>query len=245
MRIAVCDDEMLCRSQIIFLLNEYIKQNSNRNITVSEYANAENLLDAIGKGCEFDIYILDVVMPGMNGIELGIELRKQGIRGKIIYLTSNEEFAIDSYKAKATNYILKPVVKDELFSTLDEIAEQISAKEKSLIVKTSEGITRLSYDNITYAELVRKAIVYHLADGSTVESTTIRTAFSKAVEELLCDSSFFLCGSSMLVNLYHVSSVKKDSLVFRNERILFLPKSACLDVRSAWIDFWFKEESRI
>ena len=245
MKIAVCDDEMLCRSQIISLLNEYIKQNPNRNITVSEYANAENLLDAISKGCEFDIYILDVVMPGMNGIELGIELRKQGIRGKIIYLTSNEEFAIDSYKAKATNYILKPVVKDELFSTLDEIAEQISAKEKSLIVKTSEGITRLSYDNITYAELVRKAIVYHLADGSTVESTTIRTAFSKAVEELLCDSSFFLCGSSMIVNLYHVSSVKKDSLVFRNERILFLPKSACLDVRSAWIDFWFKEESRI
>ena len=245
LKIAVCDDDMICRSQIISLLNEYIKQNSNRNITVSEFANAENLLDAINKSCEFDAFILDVVMPGMNGIELGVELRRQGVKGKIIYLTSNDEFAIDSYKAKATNYILKPVAESELFNTLDDIAEHISSKEKSFIVKTSEGITRLSYEKIVYAELVRKAIVYHLADGSTLESTTIRTGFSKAVEELLCDNSFFLCGSSMLVNLYHVSSVKKDSLVFRNENILFLPKSACLDVRSAWIDFWFKEESRI
>ena len=49
MKIAVCDDDMICRSQIISLLNEYIKQNSSRNITVSEFANAENLLDAIKK----------------------------------------------------------------------------------------------------------------------------------------------------------------------------------------------------
>ncbi|MBQ4630124.1 MAG: response regulator, partial [Clostridia bacterium] len=105
MKIAVCDDDMICRSQIISLLNEYIKQNPGRNIIVSEFANAENLLDAISKGCEFDAFILDVVMPGMNGIELGVELRRQGVKGKIIYLTSNDEFAIDSYKAKATNYI--------------------------------------------------------------------------------------------------------------------------------------------
>lgn len=242
LKIAVCDDDMICRSQIISLLNEYIKQNSSRNITVSEFANAENLLDAISKSCEFDAFILDVVMPGMNGIELGVELRRQGVKGKIIYLTSNDEFAIDSYKAKATNYILKPVAESELFNTLDDIAEHISSKEKSFIVKTSEGITRLSYEKIVYAELVRKAIVYHLADGSTLESTTIRTGFSKAVEELLCDNSFFLCGSSMLVNLSYVKSVQKDSLIFTDGRILYLPKASCLDIRSAWIDYWLEAE---
>ena len=246
MKIAVCDDEMVCRFQIISLLNEYIKQHPDSNITFSEYPDAENLLDALAKVDMFDIYILDVVMPGMNGIELGIKLRHNGVTGKIIYLTSSEEFAIDSYKAKATNYILKPVERNELFNTLDDIIEHNqSRKEKSLIVKTSEGITRLPYDNVAYAELVKKTIVYHLADGNTVESTTIRTGFSKAAEELLREHSFTLCGTSLLVNLYHVSSVKKDSLVFRNGNILFLPKSACLDVRSAWIDFWFKEESRI
>jgi len=90
--------------------------------------------------------------------------------------------------------------------------------------------------------VVRKSVVYHLTDGNTIESTNIRTGFSKAVEELHRDKQFVLCGSSMLVNLSYVKSVQKDSLVFTDRRILYLPKASCLDIRSAWIDYWLEAE---
>ena len=243
MKLAICDDERICREELIKLLNEYIAVNPGKDISFSEFSNADNLLDSASAALDFDIYILDIVMPGLSGIELGKTLRSMGSKGKIIYLTSSEEFAVDSYKVKAANYILKPVCKEELFSALDDIISEISEnEEKSLIVKTADSITRVTYNSILYAELVKKSVVYHLTDGNTIESTNIRTGFSKAVEELHRDKQFVLCGSSMLVNLSHVKSVQKDSLIFTDGRILYLPKASCIDIRSAWIDYWLEAE---
>ncbi|MBQ4528462.1 MAG: response regulator transcription factor, partial [Clostridia bacterium] len=160
MKLAICDDERICREELIKLLNEYIAVNPGKDISFSEFSNADNILDS-SSALDFDIYILDIVMPGLSGIELGKTLRSMGSKGKIIYLTSSEEFAVDSYKVKAANYILKPVCKDELFTTLDDIISEISEnEEKSLIVKTADSITRVTYNSILYAELVKKSVVY-------------------------------------------------------------------------------------
>ena len=75
-------------------------------------------MDAAEKLGGFDIYILDILMPGMDGIELGVRLRELGYDGSIIYLTSSTDFAIDSYKAEASNYILKPVIPDSSSSSI-------------------------------------------------------------------------------------------------------------------------------
>ena len=100
MKIAVCDDEEVCRAQIIEILNDYIAQNKDKNISFSVFKHAEELLDTIRKSGWFDIYILDIVMPDITGIELGVELRSAGCDGKIIYLTSSEEYAIDGKLAE-------------------------------------------------------------------------------------------------------------------------------------------------
>ena len=102
----------------------------------------------------------------------------------------------------------------------------------------------MSYDSILYAELVKRMLVFNLVGGKTVESTTLRTTFSEAVAELTKDSRFMICGSGLLVNLHHITSVGNDSLVFRNGQKVYLGKKLCRDIRSAWNEFWFKERSR-
>ena len=57
----------------------------------------------------YDIYLLDVVMPGLNGIELAKEIRSSDKAADIIFLTSSPEFAVESYTVKASNYLVKPV----------------------------------------------------------------------------------------------------------------------------------------
>lgn len=243
MRIAICDDEELCRTEVLAMTKEYSEQHTGQHIEFAVFSNAEDLLEAAKKIGGFDVYLLDIVMPFMNGIVLGVELRKQGYDGKIIYLTSSEEYAIESFQAKPFHYILKPFERAALWATLDEALESVfTQKRRSIIVRTQESSIKLNLDSILWAELNRRAVVYHLNGGKTVKSVQIRTSFTEAVQELLKDSRFLLCGASMAVNLQHITSVENEALVFKNTFRAYLGKKACREVRSAWFDYAFDGE---
>lgn len=241
MNIAICDDDKYCREDITKIAEQYKLIHGDVNYHIFE--NAENLIESAKKTGGFDLYILDVVMPEMNGIELGSALRELGCDGKIIYLTSSEEFAIDAFKVKAFNYILKPIKKDGFFAAVDEALEAVrKKKEKNLIVKTKEKSIKLAFDRIIHAQLINRAVSYRLTKGETVESVTVRSSFSEAVQELLRDRRFMLCGTSTLLNLQHISSVENEAIVFSNGSKMFLSAKACREIRSAWCDYCFNGE---
>ena len=246
MKIAFCDDDAACREEIDRLLSIYAGARPDHNISYTAFAYTDDLLDASAKLGGFDLYVLDIVMQNdITGIELGVKLRQAGYDGKIVYLTSSAEYAIDSFKVKPFHYIMKPVDKDSFFAILDEAYEIISHESnQKFMVKTKENSLLVSYDSILYAELVKRTLVFRLVGGKTVDSTTLRTTFSEAVAELTADSRFMICGSGLLVNLHHITSVGNDSLVFRNGQKVYLGKKLCRDIRSAWNEFWFKERSR-
>ena len=241
MKIAICDDYALYRELVLHIVNEYFNS-KHQSVTVTTYDNGNDLINDSQKTGGYDIYILDVLMPGLSGIELGLSLRELGLNGQIIYLTSSEEHAIDAFKTKAFNYILKPIDKDVLVSTLDEVTSLIASQtQKSIIVKTRDGDIRLTLGSIQYAELVKRMVVYHLIDGKMVEGTTIRTTFAEAVQELLLDNRFVLCGASTLVNLHYITMLDKESVQFQNGAILYISARAGKQLRAVWNDFWNKD----
>lgn len=246
MKIAVCDDDAYYREQILKITMNYASNNKAKKITVNAFTHAEQLLEYVYKNGGFDIYMLDIVMPGMSGIELGRQLRKDGYDGKIIYLTTSDEYAIDSYSVDAFNYILKPWKDEHFLSTFERAVNSISdRKEKYILVKTRESSVKITLDIIMYAELSKRCVVYHLTNGRTVESTTLRTNFAEAMQPLVSDSRFVFCGASMVVNMHHITAVESEALIFNNDAKLFLGKKICRDVRTTWIDFCFSEVSDI
>ena len=239
MKIAVCDDDRLSRESITELLDMYSENNPHHDIFVTVFEHPDDLLTAVKKSGGFDIYILEIIMPDTNGVELGIKLRADRDEGKIIYITSSEKFVFESFKAQAFNYLLKPVTPEKLYPVLDSATDIISyKKEKSIIVKTTDGIIRLSLDSIMYAELVNRDIVYHLANGKTIKSTTIRTSFSDAVRELTEDNGFILCGASLIVNLLHITASKTSELLFRGGKKLNVSRKLLAELRNKWCTYW-------
>ena len=83
LKIAICDDDALCRDQILSIVNAYITQ-KNRDISVSVFDRAAALIDVAQRFGGYDIYILDIIMPGINGIKLGVDLRRFVPDGKIL-----------------------------------------------------------------------------------------------------------------------------------------------------------------
>ena len=242
LRIALCDDDKSCREEVTQLLKEYIQQNSNPFDLVS-YASGTELLEDTARTGSYDVYILDILMPRMNGIELGVRLRELDPDSKIIYLTSSPDYAIQSFQAKPWEYLLKPVKPQELFPALDEALSVLTKKrDAGMLVKSAQGSIRLPFDNILYAQLNKKSIHYHLINGKLIESTAIRTGFSEAVQDMLRDNRFFMCSASIVVNLYHIQAIGNDTLTFRNGESIYLSRRANRQLRSVWANFWMNEE---
>ena len=237
LKIAICDDDALSLQRVTDIVNEFA---AGKGILVYSYSLSAKLLeDALQLG-GFDLYILDILMPVLSGIQLSGELRRAGLTGRILFLTSSRDFAIDAFRVQASGYLLKPVQKPELLQALTESVTAISAiRRKSIIVKTRESNVWLDYDRILYGELVRKTVVYHLTDGKTLESISIRSTFTEAIQPLLRDNRFFLCGSAKVVNLHYVSQLDAENLFFRDGSSLYIGRRSGRELRSAWYDFWF------
>lgn len=243
MRIAICDDEQICLSQVSTVAKEYEQERNDRCVIFEVFSHPEDLLEAAERKGGYDIYILDVIMPSMNGIELGVKLRDAGYDGKIIYLTSSEEYSLDAFRVRAFDYIIKPIRKEAFYKAVDEAVASISEKkDKLLLVKTKDRSVKLTFESIMYAELNKRAVCYYLVGGRTVESLTLRTTFSEAMAELVADKRFMMTGQSMVVNLDHVTEVEADAVVFGSTYRALLGEKNCRKLRTVWSKYLFDEE---
>jgi len=244
MKIAICDDECRCLDQVLSVANEYVKKQTDRTLSITSFSHPEDLLEAAEKIGGYDIYILDIVMPHMNGIQLGTKLRDNGYDGKIVYLTSSEEYALDSFRVRAFDYIIKPIQAEIFNKVMDEVIAAIhTKKDRTVVVKTKLLSVKLNFEQILYVELNKRLLVYHVKGGKTVESTHLRTTFGKAVAELAADKRFAPCGATTLINLNRISEIENESVSFDDGSSMYLSKKNCRELRGNWTSYLFEEDS--
>lgn len=243
LRIALCDDEQEQLFLTDQLLRKYNILHPELDLRVSTFSSGAALLENMRTGGAFDLYLLDVIMPEENGIQIGMKIRKMDQGGHIFYLTTSPDYAVDSYLPKASQYLLKPVDKDRLFQGLDDmVADWLRECLAFVTVKSQSGLQRLSLHRIVYAELVRRCVQYHIADGSTVEGMSLRTSFKEAVSSLLEHRHFVLCATSFVVNLSFVEMIDSSGLRLVNGGTLPLSRSLRNEVTHQWLDYHLGRE---
>lgn len=238
-KLALCDDEAEQREAIGNLLREYAASRPSFVLKMSIFSSGQDLLAAAEECGGFDLYVLDIVMPGLSGIDLGVRLRELYSGGTIVYLTVSPEYAVDSYAARAFYYLMKPVEPAELFRVLDLAAAALEKRKAACVaVRTKDGLERVRLDEIVYAELSGRTVRYHLADGSSLDSLTVRSPFQEEAAPLLADQRFFLCGASFAVNLFYVTAVEKGFLRMDGGARVPLARGLAGQAKRRWSDFW-------
>ena len=183
-------------------------------------------------------------MRGENGISVGKRLRQMGKQGELIFLTSSNDYAADSYEVRAFFYLLKPVEEEKLFRVLDQAVEKLTQQEKkTLLLETREGTRCVPLDRILYAERAGRVMRCHCTDG-VLDSQTLRMPFREAAAPLLADPRFYLCGASFVLNFRHVTGIKGQEALLDNGEALTLPRTAAVEFKRAWGDYWLKENAR-
>ncbi|MGN1050970.1 MAG: LytR/AlgR family response regulator transcription factor, partial [Acutalibacteraceae bacterium] len=165
-------------------------------------------------GNSFDIFLLDMIMPDMNGISLAREIAKKVKAPIIIFLTASKDHALEAYGVRAIRYLLKPVDTDSLSEAITLAYSQLKSrkKEKTFCIKTADGIQKIKYSHILYAEMAMRAIHIYKFDGNKIVSNIMRKSFEEEMAPLLNDKCFVQIHKSYIVNMDYIDTLGKSEL---------------------------------
>lgn len=237
MKIAICDDDSQELDRISSFIDTY-RRESKVPLTYKTFQSATELISKASKG-DYNILLLDILMPGINGMQAAHEIRAFDMGVKIAFLTSSPEFAVESYTVKAYDYILKPVSKDKLFSMLDAVIAEEQKPMEGLTVKTQAGMARILFSKLAFVEIMNKKLYFHLADGGVLEVTSSLAVFE---EELLTHSEFVKVHRSYIVNLWQVGELGSKEFITNAGKTVPISRLLYGKVREAYMKHMFLEK---
>ena len=235
LRVAICDDDPMALADTAALLEQY-QQGKSIVITVDAFHNAVELLAAL-RTHSYDLLMLDILMPGLNGMQTAREIRTYDSRLSLLFLTSSPEFAVESYSVEAFSYLLKPVTADTLFPVLDRLLKKLLREEDALTLTRSSGIVRLPFSGIEFLEVNRKHLLFYMEDGSVYELPGTLAEYEPL---LLCRDAFVKVHRSYIANLAHVKLLDTRGLLTYRGKIIPVARALALQVRQKYTDYLFE-----
>lgn len=213
----LCDDSYADLETLHASADEYIRQRGFYGKTVC-FSSPEEVL-RYSETVDADdtaVYLLDVIMPEVDGIELGKKIRKHDKRSAVIYISASREYSLDAFSVRAFSYLIKPFSQEKLFSELDECIGSLRDEQQKLSIRTADGTVMLELSEIIAVEYLDHRLIFHLADGTKPESAYRRQPFDVQAEELAQTGVFLKISASYLVNSRNIQGIKSDEFVMRD-----------------------------
>ena len=170
-----------------------------------------------------DLLFCNIQMPNLSGMDLSRMLPE---RTRIIFTTAFSEYAVEGFKVRALDYLLKPISYDDFLSATVKAKEYFEVTEpaevtgqrkiKSIFVKTEYRLQQIDLDKITYIEGLKDYVKIHLNDGSTPVLSLMRL---KNLEDTLPNEDFVRVHKSFIVRLTAIEAIERSHILIGQDRI--------------------------
>lgn len=228
LRIAVCDDEKAIRDDLARLVETELPSPK-----IGVFSSGEALLSDAGV---YDIVLLDIEMPGENGLETAKEIRGRSRETVIIFITGYEAYMQDAFDVQAFHYLLKPVREEKLREVLSRAAKEIarvkSDAERHILLKSSGMSRKILLDDIIFLESNNKKVIVHLSDGAVLES------YKKMDDmEQVLGSAFFRCHRGYIINLKHIVSYTASEVTLAGGKRILIAQRKYTDFVKVYLRY--------
>ena len=241
-KVAFCDDDSAVLECLCTFLERY-RVRCDHRIEYTAFSSPLDLLAEIEKGSRYDLLFLDVLMPGETGIHAAAEIRNYDSNVKIIFLTSTQEYAVQSYTVGAYYYQLKPVREENFRWLMDSaIAQCEKEQEDSLILRCKNGITRIRLRHLEYCEVNHRTLFIHLDDGKTLESMGSLEELGRLLEPY---GYFMSPHRSFLVNLDHIQNLSYQRITMSSQTEIPLARGKYHEIKDAYLKRAFANSSKL
>lgn len=179
MKVLIVDDERLARDRIRRMLDDVADYE-----VVGEAGHGMAAIDECQRAHP-DIVLLDIRMPGMDGLEAARHLTEMEEPPAVVFCTAYEEHAIEAFNVQAVGYLLKPVRRDDLINVLRSAKRtnkvQVAAlmaedgdRRSHISARTRRGIELIPVDDVRFFQADQKYVTVRHSDGELLIDETLR-----------------------------------------------------------------------
>ncbi len=231
MRIGICDDNPQDCLALKNILSELRPQDE-----VDWYTESSALLNAIREGKQFFCLFLDILMPGVNGIELipQIEDALGGHPVYFVFVTSSRDYAVEAFAFRAVHYLIKPVSRDGVVEALRRLPIQPD-RRPGITVRTGSASRFLFLDEIAVCESSDHAIRIRLNSGECIFAG--RMTMDSLWQQLGDD--FVRLSRGLVVNMNYIETMDAKSCLLRDGRKILLSRGNLRQIRDAYDNYSF------
>lgn len=198
---AICDDEAYMSKHLKLLVDSYTADRG-LEARVVEFSSGEALLSA---ACPPDVILLDMKLPGKNGIAVMEQLRREQKKCVVIFISSFKEYALQAFEVSAVHYLLKPVSDEKLFQALDRAVNGLPQSDRMTVtINRASGTQVIFIRDILYCEVIDHKVYIYTSEKHYEYFGTLEALCEKL------DERFFRCHKSYIVNLACVISREQD-----------------------------------
>lgn len=215
MRIVIVEDDIGFVEEVEKTIRDF--HADKREAVESRHLESTTLLEELKGQKSYDIYLFDVEMPGMSGLELAAKVRFLDTNARIVFLTSYEKYALQSIRTGAYYYILKDSYQKELRMILERIRrEEEEQKADYYVILTKTHGYKVRMDHILYVTKEKKYAFFQCLNGGVyMERDSLEKIYSRLPRE-----RFLMIERGIIVNMKHIMQFEHLKATMRNGDIL-------------------------
>lgn len=230
-RVAIVDDDPVYVNEINSHLLRY-KNEKNADIHITQFSSGFELMSEYKP--VYDILLLDIEMPHLNGMELAKAIRQLDPYAVIVFITNTAKYAINGYEVNAFDYMMKPIEYTQFAIKFQAASESIVKKtDVSILVPTKDGSRHIKAQDIIYIE-VRDHWIHFFTKNGEYKMLGIL----KEIEAKLSAHHFIKCNKSNLIHLQYVTRLRNDTVVLFDRYELNVSRSKRKEVQAAFVDYY-------
>lgn len=230
LRIAVVEDEDTYAETLLGYIRRYVGE-SKETISAERFSDGANFVDEY-RGA-FDIILLDIAMPHMNGLEVAKRIRAADENVCLIFITTLAKYAIRGYEVRALDFLVKPVAY-ELFRLKLKRAIEVCGRNETntFCIAAPTGMSRVRFADIRYIESDKHYLLFHIGKDilrARGAMRDIRPRFER--------NGFVAIRNYTLVNLAYVEGFAGSEVTVDGE-VLSIARSCkteFLQALAAWV----------
>lgn len=205
--IAIVEDEKDFSEQLQAFLLQYGKE-QEMEFQISVFFDGAEILEQYEEN-KYDVILLDIEMPKINGMETAEKIREMDEDVVLMFITNMASYAIRGYSVGALDFVMKPINYYTFSTKMTRALKRVQKRTlKPIVLNLPDGMKKIDAKEIYFVEVQNRMLHYHTAEGELVLRGTLQGA-----EEMLSDYPFIRCNHWYIVNLMHVSEVRKNIAV--------------------------------
>lgn len=235
-RIGIVDDDILHSTKLENYILNYTNEYDKVKVEVDFFKSGTSFLKCLNTGNEsYQILFLDIEMEAINGIETAREIRKTDKNMTIIYVTSYDQYTMESFKVAPFRYLLKPITEEQIKEVLIEAIEEIKLNNKYLFVKHQNNQYQLKIEHIISISSESGRLLRIVTEDSDEEYHCYGKI--KEIEKLLKPSLFVKVNQGSIINLSFIHIISDSNIHLTNSEIFSISRGQKKIVKEAYHNF--------